>query len=302
MKPGKTLGNLMLFTTALIWGSAFVAQSVGAKALGNFTYCAIRLGLAFLFGLPFALIALKKRATSIFKEKRLLLGGGVCGGVLFAAMNTQQAALSSVSVGKGGFISSLYIVIVPLLCIFYKKKPSGKIWAGVGLCCGGLWLLCMKEGLSSLTGGDLLMFASAVLFALHIMAVDRFAGEESFSLNCLQMGTAGVLSALCMLFFEKPDMALIMPNWFPLLYAGVFSGGLAFLLQAAGQKYASPAAASIIMSLESVFALLAGYVFLKEKASLRELAGCAVMLTGMIISQLPEKTTKNKAIGEKQII
>lgn len=291
--------NAMLLLTAFIWGCAFVAQSVGMDYVGPFTFNSVRsfIGSLVLVPVIFLMDGLKKREGMSEEEvrasrgdtKTLIAGGVCCGVVLGVASSLQQFGIMFTSVGKAGFITAMYIVIVPLLGVFLGKKVRPLIIFCVALSVVGLYFLCMTEKLS-LGIGDLYVLVCAVVFSVHILVVDHFSPlVDGVRLSAIQFLTAGILCAVPMLLFEHPNLAGILAAWKPVLYAGVMSCGVAYTLQILGQKGADPTVASLLMSLESVFSVLAGWVILGQALSLKELVGCALMFCAIILAQLPEK-------------
>ena len=228
------------------------------------------------------------------KERKTLLAGGVsCGALLFVASNLQQIGIQYTTVGKAGFITAMYIVLVPILGIFWKKKVGGRVWIAVLLAVAGLYLLCMTGGLT-LQKGDLLVLACALAFSFHILVIDYFSPKvDGVKMSCIQFLVCGLLSGVCMLLFEKPDLGAILMAWMPILYAGVLSSGVAYTLQIVGQKGMNPTVASLILSLESVVSVIAGWAILNQQLSGRELAGCGLMFCAIILAQLPERSRKN---------
>lgn len=290
--------SLLLFLTATIWGVAFVAQSVGMEYVGPFTFNMARNGLGALVLVPCIFLMNKSRRSErkeISKEDRktLVTGGILCGILLCIASNLQQFGMQYTTVGKAGFITAMYIVLVPVLGIFLHKKAGVKIWCGVALAVAGLYLLCMTDGSFTLQKGDWLMLACAAVFSLHILVIDYFAPKaDGVKLSCIQFFTCAALSAVGMLLFEEPQLSQILAAWLPILYAGVMSCGVGYTLQIVGQRGMNPTVASLILSLESVVSLLAGWVILGQKLSGRELAGCALAFAAIIIVQLPSKAKK----------
>ncbi len=290
--------SLLLFLTATIWGVAFVAQSVGMDYVEPFTFNAVRNMIGAIVLLP--CIGLLNRLNGKNngeagepQKKTLIIGGIFCGVLLFVASNLQQFGIQYTTVGKAGFITAMYIVLVPVFGIFLHKKAGLKIWAAVALAVAGLYLLCMTDGSFSLQMGDLLVLVCAVAFSFHILVIDYFSPKvDGVKLSCIQFFTCAVLSAIGMLLFEEPKLSQILAAWVPILYAGVMSCGVAYTLQIIGQKGMNPTVASLILSLESVVSLLAGWVILGQKLSKRELAGCALAFAAIILVQLPSKVHK----------
>lgn len=293
--------SLLLLLTATIWGVAFVAQSVGMDYIGPFTFNAVRNAIGGLVLLP--CIALLRRTGDgkgaipederkavSENRKNLLLGGICCGVMLFVASNLQQIGIQYTTVGKAGFITAMYIVLVPILSIFLGKKAGIKIWAAVVLSVAGLYILCMTGGRFSLQKGDLLVLLSAFAFSVHILVIDHFAPlADGVKMSCIQFFVCALLSAVCMWLFEEPDMGAILQAWIPVLYAGVLSCGVAYTLQIVGQRGMNPTVASLILSLESVISLIAGWVILGQALSAREISGCVLMFAAIILAQLPER-------------
>ena len=290
----------MLLLTAVIWGVAFVAQSVGMDYVGPFTFNFVRcmIGGVVLIPCIFLLDRLngkdRKKEQKISRaqaaERKTLLTGGICCGVaLCVASNLQQFGIKYTTVGKAGFITALYIVLVPLIGIFLKKTAGIRIWFSVLLAVGGLYLLCITEEFSIGTG-DFLVLLCAFVFAVHILVIDYFSPKvDGVRMSCIQFFVCGILSGAAMLITEKPDLTAIFQAWMPILYAGVMSCGVAYTLQIVGQKGMDPTVASLILSLESVVSVLAGWLLLGQKLSQRELFGCVLMFGAIILAQLPDK-------------
>lgn len=305
----KMKSNLLLLLTAFIWGTAFVAQKSGMDYIEPFTYNGIRTLIGGLFLIPVIKFldtrkpeAEKERIASRSAEQKaaenklLLIGGICCGTALFVASSLQQFGVSYTTAGKAGFITTLYVVIVPIFSIFLRKKVGAKMWFCVMLGALGMYMLCMKEATFSLQYGDFLVLLCAAAFAIHILVIDYFSPKvDSVRLSCIQFLTAGSLAIICMFIFEEPVIANILACWFPILYAGVLSSGVAYTLQVVAQADADPTAASLILSLESVFAALSGIVLLGESLTVKELLGCAIIFTAIIIAQLPSKSEREAA-------
>lgn len=293
----RVKNGVMLFLTAFIWGTAFVAQSVGMDYLEPFTFNGVRSLIGGIALLPCIWLLHKLNGESKKEEsgKVLLIGGLACGVLLFAASSLQQIGLKYTTAGKAGFITAFYIVIVPVLGIFLHKKIGWKIWLAVVLALAGLYFLCITESFS--TGkGDVLIFLCALIFAVHILVIDYFSPKvDGVKMSCIQFFVCGILSLPFMFTIETPKAVAMTAAWMPLLYAGVLSCGVAYTLQILGQKNVNPAVASLILSLESCFSVLAGWIVLGERLSLRESAGCVLMFAAIILAQLPDK----KAMVEK---
>ncbi len=289
--------SLLLLLTATIWGVAFVAQSVGMEYIGPFTFNAVRTAIGAVVLLPCISFLQKIRPGKAVREtgekqskKTLLTGGISCGVLLFIASNLQQVGIQYTTVGKAGFITAMYIVLVPVFGLFLKKKAGVRVWSAVVIAVVGLYLLCVTEGSFSLQKGDVLVLACAAAFSVHILAVDYFAPKaDGVKLSCIQFFVCALLSGVCMLLFENPDVTQILRAWVPVLYAGVLSCGVAYTLQIVGQKGMNPTVASLILSLESVVSVIAGWVILKQALSGRELLGCILMFAAIVFVQLPEK-------------
>ena len=299
MRTGTLKNSLLLFLTAFIWGVAFVAQSVGGDAVGCFTFNGVRSLIGALVLIPVILFldGQKKKELGEGKfleqkgDKKTLLFGGICCGIMLCiASNFQQFGISFTTVGKAGFITAMYILIVPILGIFMKKKVGRKVWLGVMIATVGLYMLCMTSESFSLSKGDFLVLVCAGFFSLHILIIDHFSPKcDGVRLSCIQFLVCGVISMIIAFVFEDPNLKAIFNGWLPILYAGVMSCGVAYTLQIIGQKNMDPTVASLILSLESVFSVLAGWVILNQKLSMREFLGCALMFLAIILAQLPEK-------------
>ena len=280
-------GIIALLVATLIWGSTFVAQSVGLDLIEPFTFQVGRTVLAVPFMVILLLIQNPKDFLSSWKNPKLWKAGIPCGVALFAASGLQQMGMVHTDAGKSGFLTAMYIILVPLLGIFMKRKPSKTIYISVVLAVAGLYLLSCV-GVTTINRGDLMLLGCALAFAFQILFVEIFGkGLNGVQLNCAQCIVNGVLSAIVMLLFEEPNMEAITACWLPLMYAGVLSMGVAFTLQIVGQKYLDSAPASIIMSLESVFAVLAGWLILGETMTTAETIGCVLMFAAVILSQIP---------------
>ncbi len=293
----KMQSNILLLLTAIIWGSAFVAQKSGMDYVEPFTFNGIRTFIGGLVLIPVIFFMEKKnppeeisREEKTKKNKELLIGGICCGLALFAASSLQQFGVSHTTAGKAGFITTLYVVFVPIISVLLRKKVRPIMWLCVAMGAVGLYLLCMTDASFRLTFGDTLVLLCAVAFAVHILTVDHFSPKmDGIKLSCIQFLTVGIVSMVCMFIFEHPDIHAILDCAVPLLYAGVLSCGLGFTFQVVAQKHAEPTVASLLMSLESVFAVVFGALLLHETMSMRELSGCLIIFIAVIISQLPEK-------------
>ncbi len=285
--------SLILLLTATIWGVAFVAQSVGMEYIGPFTFNAIRCVLGGLVLIPVILVLKKKKETGAEnqekEDKKTLWAGGIaCGVILCIASNLQQFGIMEASVGKSGFFTALYIVMIPVIGIFIGKRPGIKLWFCVALAVVGMYLLCMKDGSFTIERADIMLLLCALAFSFHILVVDYFSPKvDGVKMSCIQFFVCGVLSAVGMLFTETPDISNIQAAWLPLLYAGFLSCGVGYTLQIVGQKGINPVIASLIMSLESVISALAGWVILGQVLSPKEILGCVLMFVAIIITQIP---------------
>lgn len=296
--------SFILLLTATIWGFGFVAQSEGMNYVEPFTFTTVRNILAFLVLVPYIMLTERKNRkndTSVInndihknrKPSALIIGGICCGICLFAASTLQQFGVKYTTVGKAGFITAMYMVLVPIFGIFLHKKVGVRVWTAVALAALGMYFLCITKGEFSLQPGDCLVFACAVGFTFHILTIDYFSPKtDGVRLSCIQFFVCAVLSAVCMFLFEKPDMVKILAAWLPIIYAGVMSSGVAYTLQIVGQKGMNPTVASLILSLESVVSVLAGWLVLDQSLSSRELFGCALAFAAIILVQLPDKKKK----------
>lgn len=296
--------NAMLLLTALIWGCAFVAQSVGMDYVGPFTFNCVRsiLGSVVLIPAIFLTDGLKKKSGMSEEERKkergetgTLVTGGICCGVFLAiASSLQQFGILYTTVGKAGFVTAMYIVLVPILGIVIGRKIRPLIVVCVCIAVAGLYFLCMTERLS-LGIGDLLVLLCALVFAVHILVIDHFSPlVDGVRMSAIQFLTAGLICAVPMLIWERPEAGEILAAWMPILYAGVMSCGVAYTLQILGQRNADPTVASLLLSLESVFSVLAGWVVLGQRLSGRELFGCALMFAAIILAQMPDRKQESR--------
>ena len=303
MKRKQIRNSILLVITALIWGIAFVAQSEGGDAVGPFTFNGIRsfVGSAVLLPVIALLDKLKltNRKPKTKEDRRLLWTGGICCGVvLFLASSFQQMGIyMGAAAGKAGFLTACYILLVPVLGIFLKKKCGFKVWIGIGLTLVGMYLLCMSDSMRFQLS-DLLLLICALLFAVQILAVDHFSPlVDGVRMSCIQFLVCGLLSVIPMLCTETfgAGGAAWLANlstpaaWITILYAGVFSCGVGYTLQIVGQDGLNPTVASLIMSLESVFSVIAGWLILDQRLGLRELLGCVLIFAAIILAQLPDR-------------
>lgn len=291
----KIKSLIILFAATIIWGFAFVAQSKGMDYVGGFTFNCLRCFLGGAVLIPVIAISDKKRKSkeggNIIRNdrKRLITGGVCCGAFLCVASNLQQFGIKYTTVGKAGFITAMYIVIVPVAGIFLKRKAGKFVWIGVALAIAGLYLLCINEDFY-IGKGDLLVLGCAVVFSGHILCVDYFSPlVDGVRLSCIQFFTCGILSGIPMLIFEDVSLRNIADCSVPLLYAGIMSCGVGYTLQIIGQKNINPTVASMVFSLEAVFSLLAGWIILGQNMSEREIAGCVIMFAAIVLAQLPDR-------------
>ena len=280
-------GTLMLLGAAFFWGTTFVAQLAGMDGLGPFSYAAARYLVGFLSLVAVAIFTRKSRAVERRKKnyQRGFLIGLLIGLVLFIASSMQQIALQYSTAGKAAFITCLYIVFVPLGAKFLGKIIRRENWLGAGLAIVGLYLLAIGEGFS-IQLGDAILFVSAFVWTAQILLIDRFAAKvDLIELSAAQIFIVMILSFAAMFALETPHLPAMLNAWFPIFYGGVMSAGVAFTLQNYGQRYAEPATAAILMSFEAIFGALAGWFFLGEVMSSREIFGCVLMLIGMLATQ-----------------
>ena len=290
----KIRGSISILTATVIWGFAFIAQSVGMELIGPFTFQMSRCILAVLFLIPCSYVldlgkCSFRESSEKWADPRLWKVGLICGCALFVAASLQQVGLQYTDAGKAGFITAMYIVLVPILGLFLKQKPPKAAFFSVVLAVIGLYLLSCV-GVTEINKGDLLVLGCAMAFAVQITIVDRMAGDvDGFRLNCVQSLVVACLSAPLVFFTETVDIGNILNCAGPLLFAGVLSMGLAYSLQIVGQKDLEPTTASLIMSLESVFAVLGGWWLLGERMTPWETTGCVLVFAAVVISQLPER-------------
>ena len=307
MKVQALKGELLLLLAALIWGTGFVFQKLGMNYVGPLTFGAVKflLGAAVLIPviIIFNHINKKKQDYDPLRiknnKKDLMISGSLCG--LFIAIGTyfQQLGLIYTTVGKAGFITALYIVLVPIFGLFLHKRAGVLLWIGVGLATVGLYFLCIKEGFT-IQKGDAIELCGTVFWALQILTVDAYvARTDPLVFSCLQLFIAGILSTVAALIFEEPEIGAIIAGKVPVLYAGIVSIGIATSLQVMGQRTTEPAIAAITFGMESVFAVISGALFLNEIMSLRELMGCGLMFTALVMTQL--KRSDKYPEGEKMI-
>ena len=312
VKTHKLRNTFFLFLTAMIWGAAFVAQSVSMDYIGPFTFICLRSVIGGLFLIPVIIVldGIRKKSQNesadvvnsenilhieteekqrlSWKNKQLIEGGIVCGIFLFFANCFQQTGIQYTTVGKAGFITTFYIIIVPLIGLFFKKYCGILTWIGVVVALAGLYFLCITQKLT-IQRGDALILCCSVLYAGQILAIDHYNPfVDGVKMSCIQFLTGGILGAVFMLLFENPSIAMILSAAGPILYTGIMSTGVGYTLQILGQKGLNPTVAALIMSLESVFSALSGYLFLHQLLTTRELIGCALMFIAIVLAQLPD--------------
>ena len=270
---------------AMIWGTAFSAQSICADYVTPFALNAARAAIA--CALLFLICVVRR--VKVTDWRRLIFGGLLCGAALFLATYTQQVGIADTTAGKAGFITTLYVVLVPVIGIFTGRKLSGRVWLSVLIAVVGLYFLCMTEEFT-ISRGDFFVLICALLFTVQILAVDRYAqNQDGIAFSCVQFFFMSLFSAIGMLIFEDPAQSDLMACIWPMLYIAVFSSCVGYTLQIVAQKGGNPTLVSLLLSLESVFALLGGAVLLHERLSGRELFGCALMLGAVILAELPER-------------
>lgn len=297
-------GSVILLLAALAWGSAFVAQSLGADSVRPFTFNAARSLLGALVLVPvFLTFDRVNPSPNRGNKKSLWIGGALCGLLLFMACNLQQFSISYVdtagktaeeiqniekaNIGKVAFLTALYIVLVPAFGIFMKKKVGVQVWLGVAVALLGMYFLCIKPGFT-VSHGDIYAFLCAFAFAMQIIVVDEVVGKvDPIRLSCIQFLVCGALSSVCAIIFDKPALSDVISAWAPILYMGVVSSGLAYTLQIIGQARCKPVVASLVMSMESVFSALFGFLILNQAMSMREFLGCGLMLVAVVLAQIP---------------
>ena len=291
MRKTTPKGIILLLLTAVIWGSSFVAQSIGMESIDAFTFTALRTTLGALVLIPVIIIFNRK----FDMRPSTLIAGVVLGFVFSIAQNLQQFAFYYSTSGKIAFITAFYMFFVPLFSIFLRKKVRLIVWCSIILGLIGLFLICINpEDMTAIIPGDMLAFGCAVFFAVQIMLIDHFTGKDinGVQLSFMQFVVAAAISWVCMFVFEKPELPNIITAAPALAYSGIMSCGIAYTLQILGQRHASPVVASLLMCLESVFAVITAALVLQEMMSVRELAGCIIMFAAIVISQLPSRTSQ----------
>lgn len=282
----RVIANVLLLITAAIWGFGFVAQRVGAQYIGAFTFNGIRFALGSLSLIPLIYFFDRKKTKEKISFKKTIFPGMIIGSVLFVASTLQQVGVAYTTAGNAGFITGLYMVFVPIFGIFLRQKIGKNAWVGVFVALAGLYLLSVNEDFS-IAFGDLLVLIAAIFWAIHILSIDKFAKEiDSLKLSSIQFATCSILSLVSALMFETVTVAGLSGSLIPLLYGGLLSVGIAYTLQVVAQKDAKPSHAAIILSMESVFGAIGGALLLSERMGLRGAIGCALILAGILISQL----------------
>ncbi len=313
----KIRNSLLLLLTATIWGVAFVAQSVGMEFVGPFTFNCVRSLLGGIVLIPCIWFLNRLNGQGESREtsepdygkqelKTLVLGGIFCGILLCLGSNLQQFGIRYTTVGKAGFITAFYIIIVPILGLFLHRRCRITVWLGVLSALAGLYFLCITD--TAVQGeaerlipwlpvgkGELLLLIGALAFSLHILVIDYFtARADGVKMSCIQFFVCGTISGVGMILTEEPQLTAVFRAWQPILYAGVMSCGVAYTLQIVGQKGMNPTVASLILSLESVISVLAGMILLSQRLSGREVFGCVLMFFAIILAQLPGKREKEE--------
>ena len=299
----KKIGSLeLLLLAAIIWGVAFVAQSVGMNYVGPFTFNTVRSLIGGIVLLPIVYIMRKRTprvqpdASKRGGKRTLLLGGVLCGVCLCLGSNLQQIAIQYTVVGKVSFITALYIILVPVLGIFLRRRVGITVWISIIIAVVGMYFLCITEGFS-VNIGDVLTLIGSLCFATHILVIDYFTRRtDGVAMSCIQFFTCGLITAVPMFLFESPSGTAILNAWQPICYAGILSCGVAYTLQIIGQKNVDPTLSSLVLSLESVIGALAGWVLLGQELSLREIFGCILVFCGIILAQLPTDILSKKRL------
>lgn len=292
--------SLLLGLTAFIWGIAFVAQKSGARDVGPLTFSASRYFLGAIVILPCAYFFSEKKMPTA-KRRLSLLAGSLCGALLFVASFLQQIGIQQTTVGKAGFITTLYIIIIPLIGLLFKQQVAKHVWFSVLLALVGMYLLCLTDGRFNIQSGDVYVFFCAIGFACQILFIDYFLPKvDPIYFAITQFFVAGLIALIFLPFFEPLDFSGIMSAKVSILYAGVISAGIGYTMQIIAQKHVQPVLASMIMSLEAVFSLLAGFLILGDRLTIRELLGCLLVFVAIIFAQLPIDKIKQK-IGKRNL-
>lgn len=300
----KTKGNLILLFTAIVWGSGFIAQKLGMAFIGPFSFNGSRQLVGGLVLIPYAIYEAKKTgylsrskysATEVDRHRNQLIKGGLlCGLLLCCATNLQQIGLATVSAGKSGFITAIYIVLVPIVGLAFGERNNLRIWGCVFLAMVGFGFLSLKGGFGSVSQGDVITLVSALFFAFQIVAVNAHVTKSNaIMLSTIQMLFSAILGCSVALLIEHPTWLALLASAKPILYAGLVPTAIGYTGQVVGQKYTDPTIASLLMSLEAVFAVILGAMFLHEHMMLRELLGCVIIFSAVIIAQLPDKNPED---------
>ena len=290
-KHESAKGSIILAFASIIWGTAFVAQSVGMDYIEPITFLAARsfVGCAVLIPIWIVFDKMNQKQGKTVEKGNWLVGGAICGTFLFLASAAQQIGIQYTTTGEAGFLTAIYIVIVPVLSIFLGKKASAKVWVAVVIALIGAFFLSVKDGFS-LSQGAPWMLASAFLFSLQILSIDKFAADaHPIRLSFIQFLVCGIWSVIFSFIFETPTVSGVLSAYVPILYCGIMSSGVAYTLQIVGQKLTQPTLASLCMSLESVFSAIAGWIVLGQVLNGQEILGCVLVFCAVIIAQLPSK-------------
>lgn len=286
----KILNPLLLFFTAVIWGSGFIAQSVGMDFVEPYTFNCVRSILGGMFLICYIIITNKKKTRTKKSNDSLFIGGLCCGLCLFGGMTFQQIGIQYTEVGKAGFLTAMYIVIVPVLSVLFLRKRTGiNVWLGVILAVAGIYLLSISDKLT-IGKGDIYEILCALMFSLHILVIDYFNTKaDPVKISCVQFFVCGILSGVFMFVMEEPQIELLIKAWQPIVYAGIVSTGIGYTLQVVGQRNVKPTVVSLILSLESVVSVVLGFLVLNQHLTQREIYGCVCMFAAIILAQLPTR-------------
>lgn len=302
-KTDSILGIVFLLITSIVWGLGFVAQSIGTEVIGPFSFNAARFALGGVVLVPFYLIIAKLQNNKVNSQEEIVLlkksryegvkNGVSVGVILMAGANFQQFGMFYTTAGKAGFISALYIIMVPIIYVCFGFKIRRNVWLGIILSVIGMYCLSFKDNLT-VNFGDMLLFISAFIYSWHIISIDKFSKySDSVLLSMIQFFTASILSFIFAFVFDKPYISQFISAGRAILYSGILSGGVGYTLQIMGQRRVSPTVSSLIMSLESVFAVLGGWIILNEILSFKEMSGCILLFIAIILAQLPQKQINN---------
>lgn len=310
MQSVRVRHSVFLLLASFFWGTAFVAQSIATNYLDPYTYNVCRFLVGFAVLLPVGILAGRKDPHSVNyvhhtpesaakSRKDLLIAGLSCGTCIFLAGSLQQVGLMYTTAGKSGFLTAMYIVLVPVLGIFLHRKCPVTVWIAAGVAVVGLYFLCMT-GNASMNRGDVITLVCAIVFAIHILVIDRFSPMvNGVQLSAVQFLVGGLFSIIPMLFLESPSWTSVLTAWGPILYAGIFSSGIAYTLQIIGQREMNPTVASLLMSQESTVSVISGWLILGDALNGREIFGCVLMFCAIVLAQLPGRTAKQgSAKGE----